>query len=57
MLVQKPRRSDGLYIQNNRKRNFFGGREDAYDLKEFNLLSSIGLFRITAPGSWAIPFA
>jgi len=22
MLVQKPRRSDGLYIQNNRKRNF-----------------------------------
>jgi len=25
MLVQKPRRSDGLYIQNNRKRNFLEG--------------------------------
>jgi hypothetical protein len=56
MLVQKPRRSDGLYIQNNRK-GIFWREEDAYDLKEFNLLSSIGLFRITAPGSWAIPFA
>jgi len=46
-----------VYIFRTIEKGIFWREEDAYDLKEFNLLSSIGLFRITDPGSWAIPFA